>query len=72
MLTSCYTYIDYSYKTICVVDVYDTVRLDPIHYHDDSLNHCIWVDEFVSPFKTVYVFGHFEYVERRTIKKIKL
>jgi hypothetical protein len=70
-LNSCYTYIDYKYKGYETIEYIDTIHLNPIHYHykKDSLNDCIWVDEFKHPYKSVYIIESWEIIKKRSIKK---
>jgi hypothetical protein len=69
MLTSCYTYVEYNYRGYDIIEYNDTIRLEPIHFHivRDSLNYCIWVDEFKIPFNKVYVKEYWDVKEKRRV-----
>jgi hypothetical protein len=70
-LNSCYTYIDYRYKGYETIEYIDTIHLNPIHHHyeKDSLNVCIWRDEFKHPYKSVYIIESWKITKKRSIKK---
>lgn len=70
-LSSCYTYIDFKYKGVETIEFVDTMTLSPIHYHyvQDSVNHCVVIEEFKHPVKFIYFVERWETKKRYKIKK---
>jgi hypothetical protein len=71
ILTSCYKYIEFKPNGYQIIEVTDTLCLDPIHYHytSDSLNHCLFIDEFKHPLKRIYIIENYKKVKKYTIIK---